>query len=93
MAAADTPLSGDELYSVARSLRKKWEGKRKFLIETSGGIDESNLKERAVNGTPAEGSLFLRADHWRFADIDILSTSAVHQSVQHIDFSLKIQMN
>ncbi|TFY69418.1 hypothetical protein EVJ58_g421 [Rhodofomes roseus] len=25
-------------------------------------------------------------------DIDILSTSSVHQSVQHIDFSLKIQM-
>ena len=26
------------------------------------------------------------------AEIDILSTSAVHQSVQHIDFSLKIQI-
>jgi len=25
-------------------------------------------------------------------EVDILSTSAVHQSVQHIDFSLKIQM-
>ncbi len=25
------------------------------------------------------------------AEIDIISTSAVHQSVQHIDFSLKIQ--
>lgn len=36
---------------MARSLRKKWEGKRKFLIETSGGIEEGNLKERAVNGT------------------------------------------
>ena len=31
------------------------------------------------------GLLFL------IAEIDILSTSAVHQSVQHIDFSLKIQ--
>jgi len=66
-------LEGEELYSVARNLRKRWEGKRKFLIETSGGIEEGNLKERAVN------------------EIDILSTSAVHQSVQHIDFSLKIQ--
>ena len=26
-----------------------------------------------------------------FSEIDILSTSVVHQSVQHIDFSLKIQ--
>ncbi|KAG8960807.1 hypothetical protein FRC00_014093 [Tulasnella sp. 408] len=67
-------LEGEELYAVARSLRQKWAGKRKFLIETSGGIEENNLKERAVN------------------DIDILSTSAVHQSVQHIDFSLKIQL-
>jgi nicotinate-nucleotide pyrophosphorylase (carboxylating) len=25
-------------------------------------------------------------------EIDILSTSSVHQSVPHIDFSLKIQM-
>jgi nicotinate-nucleotide pyrophosphorylase (carboxylating) len=30
------------------------------------------------------------ADHFR-PEVDILSTSAVHQSVQHIDFSLKIQ--
>jgi len=26
-----------------------------------------------------------------FSEIDIFSTSAVHQSVQHVDFSLKIQ--
>lgn len=28
---------------------------------------------------------------YRAIEIDILSTSVVHQSVQHIDFSLKIQ--
>ncbi|KAG8990465.1 hypothetical protein FRB94_000282 [Tulasnella sp. JGI-2019a] len=67
-------LEGESLYSAARNLKERWSGKRKFLIETSGGIEEGNLKERAVN------------------EIDILSTSAVHQSVQHIDFSLKIQM-
>jgi len=27
-----------------------------------------------------------------FAEIDILSTSFVHQSVPHVDFSLKLQM-
>jgi nicotinate-nucleotide pyrophosphorylase len=26
-----------------------------------------------------------------FADVDIMSTSSAHQSVQHIDFSLKIK--
>ncbi|KAL5488187.1 BNA6 [Sanghuangporus weigelae] len=66
-------MEGDELVSVARRLKEKWAGKRKFLFESSGNITESNLRERAIN------------------EIDILSTSAVHQSVQHIDFSLKIQ--
>ncbi|KAJ6515682.1 Quinolinate phosphoribosyl transferase [Mycena sanguinolenta] len=67
-------IEGAELVAVAQSLRKKWAGKRKFLLETSGNITENNLQERAIN------------------DVDILSTSTVHQSVQHIDFSLKIQM-
>ncbi|KAF7332244.1 Nicotinate-nucleotide pyrophosphorylase [Mycena kentingensis (nom. inval.)] len=66
-------LEGEELVSVARNLRRKWSGKRKFLLETSGNITEANLQERASN------------------EVDILSTSTVHQSVQHIDFSLKIQ--
>ncbi|KAH9939971.1 Quinolinate phosphoribosyl transferase [Amylocystis lapponica] len=67
-------IEGDQLVRVARSLREKWSGKRKFLFESSGNITEGNLQTRAID------------------EIDILSTSAVHQSVQHIDFSLKIQM-
>ncbi|KDR83927.1 hypothetical protein GALMADRAFT_54524 [Galerina marginata CBS 339.88] len=66
-------IEGAELVSVARALKEKWNGQRKFLFETSGNITEANLQERAIN------------------EIDILSTSVVHQSVQHIDFSLKIQ--
>ncbi|CAA7259607.1 unnamed protein product [Cyclocybe aegerita] len=66
-------IEGDELVRVARTLKEKWKGQRKFLFETSGNITEANLQERAIN------------------EIDILSTSVVHQSVQHIDFSLKIQ--
>ncbi|KAF9226630.1 nicotinate-nucleotide diphosphorylase [Gyrodon lividus] len=67
-------IEGDQLVSVARKLKEKWAGKRKFLLESSGNITEANLHQRVIN------------------DIDILSTSAVHQSVQHIDFSLKIQV-
>jgi len=67
-------FEGEALVSTARRLKERWGGKYKFLIETSGGIEEGNLKERAIN------------------EVDILSTSAVHQSVQHIDFSLKLQM-
>ncbi|KAJ7590881.1 Quinolinate phosphoribosyl transferase [Mycena floridula] len=68
-------IEGDQLASVARNLKDRWTGKRKFLLETSGNITESNLQQRAIN------------------ELDILSTSTVHQSVQHIDFSLKLQMS
>jgi len=66
-------IEGRVLLDLAQRLKERWGAKRKFLLETSGGIEEGNLRSRAVN------------------PIDILSTSAVHQSVQHIDFSLKIQ--
>ena len=83
-------IEGAELVNVARSLREKWKGQRKFLFETSGNITEENLQERAINGACG-----VSVHIWTFLtkaiDIDILSTSVVHQSVQHIDFSLKIQ--
>lgn len=43
-------IEGDALVSVARSLKEKWKGQRKFLFETSGNITEANLQERAING-------------------------------------------
>lgn len=43
-------IEGSELVNVARSLREKWKGQRKFLFETSGNITEVNLQERAING-------------------------------------------
>lgn len=43
-------IEGNELLSVARGLKEKWSGKRKFLFETSGNITEANLQERAING-------------------------------------------
>ena len=43
-------IEGDQLVQVARRLREKWTGKRKFLFESSGNITESNLQERAING-------------------------------------------
>jgi nicotinate-nucleotide pyrophosphorylase (carboxylating) len=84
-------IQGDELISVARRLKEKWRGQRKFLFEASGNITEENLSERAVDGTTA---FLIVSDnvHGLAPEIDILSTSAVHQSVPHIDYSLKIQM-
>lgn len=43
-------MEGDTLISTARRLKDKWRGKRNFLLESSGGIDETNLRERAVEG-------------------------------------------
>lgn len=45
-------IEGAELVGVARRLREKWDGKRKFLFESSGNITEINLHERAINGEP-----------------------------------------
>lgn len=43
-------IEGSELVDVARRLKEKWTGKRKFLFETSGNITESNLQQRAIGG-------------------------------------------
>lgn len=43
-------IEGEQLVAVARKLKEKWEGKRRFLFESSGNITEFNLQERAING-------------------------------------------
>ena len=43
-------MEGRELVDVARRLKEKWHGKRKFLFESSGNITENNLQERATPG-------------------------------------------
>jgi len=50
-------MEGEELVRVARRLKETWQGRRKFLLETSGSITETNLRERAING---ESSLSLQ---------------------------------
>ncbi|KAH8830380.1 Quinolinate phosphoribosyl transferase [Flagelloscypha sp. PMI_526] len=61
------------------------------LINTARRLREKWGKERKflfeTSGNITEANLQQRA----IPEIDILSTSVVHQSVQHIDFSLKIQ--
>ncbi|KAI3623861.1 BNA6 [Malassezia furfur] len=67
-------MTGDELVACARSLKGELGGAHRFLLESSGGITLANLEQGA---------------HLDDA-IDIISTSAIHQSTQHVDFSLKI---
>ncbi|KAK5071672.1 nicotinate-nucleotide diphosphorylase (carboxylating) [Lithohypha guttulata] len=66
-------FTGDGIRVAAKSLRDRWKGTREFLIESSGGLTEDNVRGYICN------------------DIDIISTSSVHQGVPHVDFSLKIE--
>ncbi|WFD37815.1 nicotinate-nucleotide diphosphorylase (carboxylating) [Malassezia japonica] len=67
-------MVGDVLVDCAKTLKEKLGTEHRFLLESSGGITLSNLAEES---------------HIDNA-IDIISTSAIHQSTQHVDFSLKI---
>lgn len=62
----------DKLRIVAQSIKQKWNGKKNFLLECSGGLTIDNIEEFLCN------------------DIDIYSTSSVHQGCKVIDYSLKI---
>lgn len=76
MAGADVIMldnfTGEGLVKCARNLKARWGDKKKFLLECSGGLTESNIKDYLCN------------------DIDIYSTSAIHQGVKVIDFSMKL---
>ncbi|CAL9728508.1 nicotinate-nucleotide pyrophosphorylase [carboxylating] [Monosporozyma unispora] len=65
-------FSGERLQIAARSLKQRWEGKKQFFLECSGGLTLDNIDTYLCN------------------DIDIYSTSSIHQGVPTIDFSLKL---
>ncbi|KAF7547662.1 hypothetical protein G7046_g8931 [Stylonectria norvegica] len=66
-------FSGDGVKVAARSLKERWQGKKYFLLEVSGGLTSDNVAPYVCH------------------DVDIISTSSIHQGVPHIDFSLKIE--
>lgn len=83
-------FDGPGLRVAAQSLRQRWQGKREFLLECSGGLTTLNVEGYVNNGM----RYFLRPRNYAFADeqsdIDIISTSAIHQGVPHVDFSMKL---
>ncbi|KAK7433210.1 nicotinate-nucleotide diphosphorylase (carboxylating) [Neonectria magnoliae] len=66
-------FTGDGVKIAARSLKERWQGKRHFLLEVSGGLRADNVEPYVCH------------------DVDIISTSSIHQGVPHVDFSLKIE--
>ncbi len=86
----------DGVKVAAKSLKQKWAGKREFLLEVSGGLREDNAGSYVFNGTSRRIG---RSSHGKVTqkltgppDVDILSTSAIHQGVPTVDFSLKINV-
>jgi nicotinate-nucleotide pyrophosphorylase (carboxylating) len=83
-------FDGEGLKTAAASLKGRWQGKKQVLLECSGGLTEGNVAEYINNGIRTNWllALFMLIG---FADIDIISTSSVHQGVPHVDFSLKVE--
>lgn len=83
-------FSGEGLKTAAANLKRRWQGKKQVLLECSGGLTESNVAEYINNGKYSVG-YGMQGTFLILSDIDILSTSAVHQGVPHVDFSLKVE--
>lgn len=82
-------FEGPDLRAAAKSIKERWKGQKDVLLECSGGLTEENVQEYVNNGrrcwySKAQGAKY-------YPDIDIISTSSVHQGVRHVDFSLKIE--
>lgn len=82
-------FDGDGLKVAARSVKQRWAGKRDFLLECSGGLTAENVSTYINNGVSIF-QLLVASVGLIVLDIDIISTSAIHQGVRHVDFSLKI---
>lgn len=87
-------FTGEGVKVTAKSLKQKWQGKQQFQIEVSGGLREDNVLDYANNGrlsTPPSSRVTVAlADGHGLPDIDIISTSSIHQGTPHVDFSLKL---
>lgn len=85
-------FTGDGVKVAAQSLRSRWEGKARFLLEVSGGLTKDNVESYVCNGESISiWSATIRGRMLTSADVDIISTSSIHQGVPHVDFSLKIE--
>jgi nicotinate-nucleotide pyrophosphorylase (carboxylating) len=91
-------LSPSELARTAAALKKN---ASHVLVEASGGITAETVQDYMSPGgtwpvrlcnckcdTNASQPLPLPAPH---SDVDVISTSWIHQGAPHVDFSLKIQ--
>lgn len=78
----------EKLNLAAKSIIQRWDKKRDFLIRYNGGLTVGNLRTSFNNGKSR--FVFSPSMLRLFPDIDIISTSSIHQGVPHVSFSLLI---
>ena len=86
-------FTAEEMKKAARTLKEKWvEGGAKEGSDGMGGEGKGEGKRSRreflieVSGGLTEANV----RDFVCADVDVISTSAIHQGVPHVDFSLKI---
>ncbi|KAL6851172.1 nicotinate-nucleotide diphosphorylase (carboxylating) [Amphichorda felina] len=85
-------FTGDGVKVAARSLKERWSGKKQFLLEVSGGLRSDNIEPYVCHGKSKSPSFMsVPGSSNNKVDVDIISTSSIHQGVPHVDFSLKIE--
>ena len=72
-------FSGEGVIIAARNLKQKWSGEGQLGKGRKGFLIE-------VSGGLTEDNV----NDFVCSDVDIISTSSIHQGVKHVDFSLKI---
>ena len=87
-------FTGERVKVAAKALKERW-GRERVLVEISGGLTEDNVAAYVCNGMWQQplllfSSVLLTDPGSIGVDIDIISTSSIHQSAAHVDFSLKI---
>lgn len=82
----------EQITVAAKELRAdRGVGGMHCLVEVSGGLTEENMADHLCPGQPSYPSRCFASLTETGTDVDILSTSSIHQGVFVVDFSLKIQ--
>jgi nicotinate-nucleotide pyrophosphorylase (carboxylating) len=53
-------FDGTGLQAAAKSIKKRWQGKREVLLECSGGLTEANVREYVNNGNKETSRLGIK---------------------------------
>jgi nicotinate-nucleotide pyrophosphorylase (carboxylating) len=85
-------MESDEIMSCSRIIKEKYGGKN-ILLEASGGITTENIANYFI--PRKQNSCFLYTNILNpiivVLDLDVISIGGLTQSVQHVDYSMKLE--